>query len=251
MSPADRKKYIIAAAVVVVAIVVVVFVFRGRHKRPAAGAGGGFGAGAQAGRGGGYGGYGGYGGQGAQAGAPAAPGQAGFGYGGGGPQQPAAVAATPAAGGAPMLGVIRIGRGSEVRTRVDPFLTFEPEPVPTPVELLVPLPAVTLQAGGLRPAGVQEVAVGEAAIAGRRVSGLLFDEGAYAILEAGPGQAFVVKPGDIVQGYRVTAISRDSIFVDDPEGKHWQVRLRGLGVGGAASTSSRVGGLPESPPSEE
>jgi hypothetical protein len=235
MSPADRNKYLIAAGVVVVAIIIVVFVFRGRRKAPTGTAAGGFGAGTGL----------------AGPAAPGAPGQALPAPGGLAAAQPVAVAALPA-GGPPMLGVIRIGRGSEVRTRIDPLLTFEPPPAPTPIELLVPVPAVTLQEGGLRPSGIQEVTVGEGPeIARRRVSGLLFDEGAYAILDAGRGQASVVKPGDIVQGNRIIAISRDSVFVEDPEGKRWQVRLRGLGVGGAATSAARVGGMPESPPSQE
>jgi hypothetical protein len=226
MSPADRNKYLIAAGVVVVAIIIVIFVFRGRRKGPAGTGAGGFATGAQTA-------------------APGAPGAGAFGQ---PAPQPVAVAALPA-GGPPMLGVIRIGRGSEVRTRIDPTVTFEELPPITPVEALVPLPAVTLQEGGLRPAGIQEVTVGQGPeIARRRVSGLLFDEGAYAILDAGGGQASVVKPGDIVQGNRIVAISRDSVFVEDPEGKRWQVRLRGLGVGGAATGATRAGGMPESPP---
>jgi len=143
-----------------------------------------------------------------------------------------------------------LGSGSAVKTRPDPFLTFVPPPQPPPPELAIGMPLVMLQTGGLRPTGVEEMVV--AGIARRRVSGLLFDEGAYAILEGDQGQAFVVKPGDVVQGNRVIAISRDSIFVEDQEGKRWQVRLRGAGPasGAEATTSSVIGGMPESPPAE-
>jgi len=230
MSTADRNKVIIAAAVVVVALVVIVFMLRGRRRPQRAGPAGGFGAAEQA---------------------PAAPpGEA--------PAPPPGTTEAPAAPEAAeaavaeaglMMGAIRIGRGTEVRTRQDPLLTFDPPPQPVPPELVVNPPPVTLQPGGIRPRGI-EVALGEeAAIGQSRVSGLLFDEGAYAILENAQGQAFVVKPGDVVEGNRITAIARDSIFLIDSEGERWQVRLRGKGPVGSTQ-SARAGsveGMPEVP----
>jgi len=236
LSQIDRKKLVIVAGVVVLALIVLVFVLKGGKRR-----------GRQAGPAGAFpaAGQGTAGTETATAPAPGAPGA-----------QPAAQGEEMAAAAPPsaaMLGPIRIGRGSEVRTRPDPLLTFEPRPVPTPAELVVNPPPVNLRAGGLRPVGVSEIAVaGTAEIGHHRVAGLMFDEGAYAILEDGPGQTFVVKPGDIVQGNRITAIARDSIYLVDPEGRRWQVQLRGKGPGGASLSESgtTIEGMPGSPPEE-
>ena len=227
MSPADRNKILIAGGVALIAIIVIVFFLRGR--KPSRGGGGGaFTETAQV----------------EGAGAPPAPGQPA-------PGQPAAAA--PAGEGeavaapevSPMLGVIRVGSGPAEPSRPDPLLTFEPPPQPTPPELLVSLPAVTLQPGGLRPGGPSDVP----RVSGRRVAGLLFDDQAYAILEEDE-ETFVVKPGDVVDGIRITAIARDSIFLVDSEGRRWQVPLRGLGPGtrGGAGARTSVSGMPEMPP---
>jgi hypothetical protein len=105
--------------------------------------------------------------------------------------------------------------------------------------MLVQFPTVALQPGGLRPAGPAEVV----AIGQRRVAGVLFNERPWAILEQ-EGETFIVKPGDIVDGVRVTAIARDAIFVVDPEGRRWQVPLRGPEPTAALA---RTGGMPELP----
>jgi hypothetical protein len=147
-----------------------------------------------------------------------------------------------------MLGVVKMGRGSEVRTRDDPFVTFDPPPQPVPVELVVNPPPVALQDGGLRPVGGM-IDVADLGIGMNRVSGLLFNEGAYAILESGRGEAFVVKPGDVVQGHRITAIARDSIYLTDPDSRRWRVPLRSKDPGGApaARISTTIRGMPETP----
>jgi hypothetical protein len=134
-----------------------------------------------------------------------------------------------------------MGGGSSVLTRDDPFITFEPEPQPTPPELIVNLPPVSLQDGGLRPAGIPEVAE----IGHRRVAGLLFNDRAWAILER-EGETFIVKPGDRIDGNLITAIARDSVFLIDDQGRRWQVPLRGVGPGAGASApaASRVSAMP-------
>jgi len=243
MSAADRNKIAIAGAIAVVAIIAILFfVMRGRGKgQPPATAAGGFGVAQQ------------------QPGVPgaAAPGQAAPAAPGAGaavPGSPGAagveLAAAPAAAvaltvpGTPIL----MGAGPELPTRSDPFVTFNPPPVPVPPELTFSIPPVTLQQGGLRPPGVTEVAAGT--IGRRRVAGLLFDEGAWAILEQ-DGKTFIVKPGDVVEGNRITAIGPGAIFVTDPEGRRWRVTLRSLapGAGAAGATaSSTVPGMPETPP---
>ncbi len=246
LSQIDRKKLMIAAGVVVLALVVLVFVMRG-GKGPGRGAGqaGGFGRAGQT-----------AGAAGTEA-TPAPPAAGQQGRRGGRRGQAAGGQTTAAAPGAAAatapgtLGAVRAGTGSEVRTRPDPFLTFEaPTPPPAP-ELAVNPPPVNLRAGGIRPVPLTEVATGNG-IGRNRVAGLMFDEGAYAILDAGGGQTFVVKPGDIVQGNLITAIARDSIYLVDSEGKRWQVQLRGLGPGGASlsAPSSTTAGMPESPPAQ-
>ena len=230
LSQIDRKKLVIVAGVVVLALIVLVFVLKGGKRR---------------------------GRRGGPAGAFTAEGETPAGTETPAAPTPGAPGTAPApeeqAAAAAMLGPIRLGRGSEVRTRSDPFLTFEPPPAPPPPELVVNPPPVNLRAGGLRPVGLSEIAVaGTAEIGRNRVAGLMFDEGAYAILEAGPGQTFVVKPGDIVQGNLITAIARDSIYLVDPEGRRWQVQLRGKGPGGASlsETAGTIEGMPGSPPEQ-
>jgi hypothetical protein len=235
MSAADRNKILIAGGIAIVAIIAIVLFLRGRGaKQPAETGAGAFGTGTQ----------------GAGQFATATPGQAT-------PSAPGGVApATPgtalAAEGAAAPAETRypgtpivMGTGPQLPGRKDPFVTFNPPPVPVPPEVTANLPVVTLQTGGLRPPGVAEAA---GPLGRRRVAGLLFNEGAWAILEQ-EGQAFIVKPGDVVGGNRITAIGPDSIFVTDSEGKRWRVSLRALAPGGeAAAASTSVPGMPETPP---
>jgi hypothetical protein len=226
MGPADRNKILIAGGVAVVAIALILFfVLRGR--RPAVPAGAGFGAGQAVEQ--------------AEAGGPGqmpAPGEAEPAA-AGGEEAPAAVAAAPSVS----VGVVEMGTGPAEPTRTDPFETFHPPPVPTPPELLVPLPTVAL--GPLRPPG----AGAGPRVGNRRVAGLLFNDQAWAILEDEDGQTFIVKPGDVVDGIRITAIARDSIYLMDSDGRKWQVPLRGLGPGSTAvGARSTVSALPSLPP---
>ncbi len=234
MSPADRNKVIIGAAVIVVVVAVVFLVMRSRRPAPPdAGAGGWSTAtGTEAG--------------GAGAG-PAAPGEAP----GQVPRQVAEEAAALEGAEAlgeqvaqlgPLHGLVRMGIGSEEQSREDPTETFEPPPQPTPEELKVSLPPVTLYEGGIRPGGPLDRPM----IGGRRVAGLLFNDQAWAILEDNR-ETFIVKPGDVVAGIRVTAIARDSIYVEDEGGNRWTVSLRGLGPSARAATST-VSGMPALPP---
>jgi hypothetical protein len=232
MNPADRKKIMIAGGIALAAILAIAFfVLRGRGGKQEAGPAAGF-AGTEATE---------------TAGGPAAP------VGGGGPPAPGQEAPQAAggegavaapAGPAPMVGVIQMGSGPAEPTRPDPFLTFEPPPQPTPPELLVGLPLVGIVPGGLRPGGA--VATTVARVGNRRVAGLLFNDQAWAILENEDGETFIVKPGDVVDGIRITAIARDSLFLKDSDGKRWQVILRSMGPG--ARAGSTVSGMPETPP---
>jgi len=232
MSPADRKKILIAGGIALVAIIVLIFILRARGGGSAAVGPGDFAGGDV---------------QAEEGAAPAATGEA--------PatgETPAAPGATEAAAGegeaaegeaaAVRAGnVIRMGGGSSVMTRDDPFITFEPEPQPARPELIVNLPPGHLPSRGLRPAGIPEVAQ----IGRRRVAGLLFNDRAWAILER-EGETFIVKPGDRIDGNLITAIARDSVFLIDDQGRRWQVPLRGLGPGAGASApaASRISGMP-------
>lgn len=235
MSAADRNKLLIAGGVLLVAIIVIVFLLRGRSARqgttgaagfagpaqpaaagaPAVGAGTGATAPGQA--------------------APAAPGGA-FGAGGAAGEQQVAVAPD-------MVGAVRIGSGPGEPTRRDPFVTFDPPPQPRPAEVRANLPPVSLQTGGLRPPGLPE-SLGQ--VARRRVAGLLFNDGAWAILEQ-DNEAFIVKPGDVVDGNRITAIGPEAIYVTDSDGRRWKVHLRSLAPGTAAPAGT-VPGMPAMPP---
>ena len=239
MNFADKKKVMIAGGIAAVAVILLlVFVLKGGKKSgPGAGPGGGRGRGAAAGGG-------------AQtpqtAGAPA-PGQVGAGAAGGGAAAPAPAAGEQVAAATKLYGAVGIGTGEmSALTRPDPLITFDPPPpVITPEEKL-PLPLVITVAGGLRPAG-ESAGITET-IANRRVAGVKFNGGAWAILEKDGEKSFVVKPGDVIEGTKITAISRDSIYVTDPDGQPWQVPLRGAGPGGAMPvTTRRIPGLPESP----
>ncbi len=247
MQLTDKNKKLIAGGIALVAIVLIAFfVLRGRGGGTESGAAaGGF---AQAGAG-----------QGASPalGGAAAGTTAGAGRGGMGPGS-AGGAAVPGGGGAaapagpaapgtyPSVGLIKMGIGPAEPTRQDPFVTFNPPPQPIPPEVLVQLPPVGLVAGGLRPGGGVEAV---AKIGNRRVAGLLFNDQAWAVLEDEEGNTYVVKPGDVVEGMRITAISRDAIFLKDRDGKKWEVPLRGLGPGGqAGSPGTTAAAMPEMPP---
>jgi hypothetical protein len=253
MSAADRNKIIIAGGIALIAIILIVFFLRSRGGKQAAttAGGGGFGGTAQTAAGGAP-----------QAGGAAAPGQAAPAAPGGragaaagaggaaatGPAAPGAVQIAQApSSGAPYLGVVRMGTGASEPSRIDPFLTFEAPPAPIPPEVSAALPPVVLQTGGLRPGGLPENVGGP--LGQRRVAGLLFDDGAWAILEQ-DNQTFIVKPGDIVDGNRITAIGPDSIFVTDNQGRRWRVDLRALAPQGGSTAPSSVPGMPEAPPTD-
>jgi len=233
MNFGDKKKMLIAGGIAAVAIILLlVFVMKG--KKSAGGAGGAAG-GAGAG-----------GAQTAQTGTTPAPGQVG-----------AAAPGAPAAGvgrlvaGQNLFGSVSKGSGQmSALSRPDPLIYLEPPPPVITPEERTPLPAVITVAGGLRPGGSQAVGIAET-IANRRVAGVKFNGGAWAILEKEGEKTFVVKPGDVIEGTKITAIARDSVYVTDADGQRWQVPLRGSGPGGATPvTTRRLPGMPGSPSEE-
>lgn len=230
MNLTDRNKMIIAGGVAVVAILLVAFfVLRGRGPEEPAGGAGAFTQGEAV--------------EVATAdGAPAAPGAVSPGEAGG--EVSGEAPTGPTVG--PSVGVVQMGIGPSEPTRPDPFLSFEPPEPPTPPELLVSLPPVGVVAGGLRPGGIT---TDGPRVGDRRVAGLLFNDQAWAILEDESGETFIVKPGDVVDGIRITALSRNSIFLMDRDGMRWEVPLRGLGPGTTGGTvSSTVSAMPNMPP---
>lgn len=243
MNFADKKTIMIAGGVAAVAVILLlVFVVGGRKGHRGANAGAGMGAG-RAGRG-------------AQTGQTAGtptPGRLGATRTGAGAETPAGGGAPPAAGGEQaaagpsLFGSVATKSGHMAAlTRVDPLINFEAPPPQITPEERTPLPSVTVVAGGLRvtePSGITET------IADRRVAGVKFNGGAWAILVS-DRDSFVVKPGDVIEGTKIAAISRDSIYIVDPDGEPWQVPLRGAGPGGGASaaTVGRISGMPEGPP---
>lgn len=247
MSAADRNKILIAGGVVLLAIIVIVFfVMRGRGATPVAGGAGAFGGGGGAAQ---------TAGGPAQPAGGAAPGQAAPAAPGGAPAGPPAAGAAQAAQlgqaaageGGVYVGAIRMGGGPTEHSRPDMMLTFNPPIPPVPPEITANLPPSVLQVGGIRPPGLPAEA---GPLGRRRVAGLLFNDGAWAILEQ-EGQDFIVKPGDIVGGSRITSIGPDSIYIIDADGKPWRVALRSLAASGGGVESIAVPGMPEEPPAQE
>ena len=143
------------------------------------------------------------------------------------------------------VGVIAMGRGGDEPSRSDAFLTFEPKIPPPPPELQTPLPVVV--PGRIRPEQPAELAV----LGSRRVAGVKFNDRPWAILEEGD-EIFIVKPGDVVDGLRILAIARRSVYVEDSDGRRWEVPLRGREIAPAAEVrtpgASYVEGMPALPP---
>jgi hypothetical protein len=246
MNFADKKNILIVGGVAaVIVVVLLVFVMKGKKGSAGAGAGGGAATGARRAR------------RGAQTASAPAPGQVGAGAGApaaGAAPTPgavtpgaAALAGEQVAAGANLFGQVGKGTGQmSALTRSDPLINLEPPPPVITPEERTPLPPVITVAGGLRPAG-ETTGIMET-IANRRVAGVKFNGGAWAILVR-ENESFVVKPGDVIEGTRITAISRDSVYVTDPDDQQWQVPLRGSGPGGGATpvTTRRISGLPGEP----
>lgn len=223
MNPADRNKILIIGGVAVVAIAVIVFFFmRGRKPAQTVATGGGFGAEVAA--------------------VPAGGGEAPA---GGGLEGAAGGAEAPVELAQQWVGAIAMGRGGDEPSRSDPLLTFEPKIEPPPPELQTPLPPTL--GGPIRPPQPTEIAM----LGTRRVAGVKFNERPWAILEEG-NETFIVKPGDVVDGLRILAIARQSVYVEDSEGNRWGVPLRGRGTGSAAEVRtpgvSYIEGMPDLPP---
>ena len=223
MNPADRNKVLIIGGIAIVAIAVIVFFFmRSRKSAETADTGGGFGTQVAA--------------------VPAGGGGAPL---GGGPAGAVGEGEAVPELGQQWVGVIAMGRGGDEGSRSDSFLTFERKIPPPPPEADIPLPMVV--GGPIRPPQPTEMAV----LGTRRVAGVKFNERPWAILEEG-NETFIVKPGDVVDGLRILAIARQSIYVEDSEGNRWGVPLRGRGTGSAAEVRtpgvSYIEGMPELPP---
>ncbi len=126
--------------------------------------------------------------------------------------------------------------GQKEPNRPDPFAS-QPQPPRPPPEPVVPvLPVVMPMPNGIRIEGVGEVQV----VALRRTAGLLWNQEAYGLLEMG-GEYYVVRPGDPVGEYQVSAITRDAIVLYSPSlGKNIRLPLQGP----RATQSEQVGSPP-------
>jgi hypothetical protein len=114
--------------------------------------------------------------------------------------------------------------GEKEEIRPDPFvLQIPPKPVKPPTPPPPPaLPAIALTEGGIR---VQRT-TGPATTL-RRTAGLLFNDQVYGLLQLGDS-TYIVRPGDTVQEYVVSAITRDAIVLYSPVlRKQIQVPLQG------------------------
>jgi len=155
---------------------------------------------------------------------------------------PALAASATTSGGMP-LGPDGVYGGAREASRQDPFISqpapyVPPPPPPTPV-----LPAIYNVLGGLR---VQATAEKRSTL--RRTAGLVWNHDVYGLLEIG-GETYIVRPGDKVENYLVSAITRDAIVLYSGELKKYiQVPLQGPGAErpeeqGAAPVTE-IGNLP-------
>jgi hypothetical protein len=109
----------------------------------------------------------------------------------------------------------------------DPFktATLPPQPIRVAMAPSVAVPALNIvRYRGGRPRGPAgdptpdggDVAISstpaQTALNGRRVSGIMFSNGVYALLEQN-GQTYTVQPGDMVEGDRVLSIEADGIMM--------------------------------------
>jgi len=137
--------------------------------------------------------------------------------------------------------------GEKEPNRPDPFISQIP-PIPiVPIQPPLPpsLPAVIPMAGGIR---VQESLVPVTTL--RRTVGILWNDQVYGVLQLGD-QTYIVRPGDTVSEYTVSAITRDSIVLYSPAmHKQIQVPLQGprselpeqIGEGPITESFGAVGG---------
>jgi hypothetical protein len=90
--------------------------------------------------------------------------------------------------------------------------TATPSVVVPPLDIVryVPRPTSVVNSGGGNPSS--DPGATAAASPGRRVSGIMFNNGVYALLEQN-GQTYTVQPGDMVEGDRVIAIEADAVLM--------------------------------------
>lgn len=132
------------------------------------------------------------------------------------------------------------------RGRTDPF---EPwwEARPAVLSMIAPMRLAPASLGGqppTEPVEIREPPMG-------RVAGILTGDGAYALLER-PDGVMVVKPGDVVAGYRVDAIRASSVVLRRRDGNRTYTQIvpltdiptMGFMAPGAGSGMMAPGGAP-------
>ena len=115
-----------------------------------------------------------------------------------------------AAGGAAQTAAVPPKNTTPPAHRVDPFMPWWDTTPPPPPVLSVVAPvrvAITDSAAKQNQPGIEIKEVPN-----RRVAGILSGNGVYALID-GPGGQTVVKPGDMIDDYRVAAINPDSVVL--------------------------------------
>jgi hypothetical protein len=119
--------------------------------------------------------------------------------------------------------------GTKEPTRADPFIPIKPPGLTvrksngrTAEFVVLPIPVPDTS-------GPLSVRDDRARKVSRRAAGVLWNNEVYGLLQIGQ-ETYIVRPGDIVEGYRVTAITRDAIVLYSPDlRREIQLPLQGPG----------------------
>jgi hypothetical protein len=149
---------------------------------------------------------------------------------GGGGQQAAATGGPPPKDQTPPPGA-----------RPDPFRPWwDTRPIPPPV-LSFTAPIRIASANTAKPDVQPGIEIQE--VPNRRVAGILTGNGIYALLDGGPGDPMVVKPGDVTaDGYRVVMINSSSVTLKKTVNTQTFTQVVPLSDAGATTQMSSPGG---------
>jgi hypothetical protein len=146
-----------------------------------------------------------------------------------------AASATLVSGGMP-IGPDGVYGGAREPNRPDPFLSQPAPPMPKPKPPTPNLPPIYNVPVGIR---VQQTNARQASL--RRTAGLVWNGNVYGLLELG-GEIYIVRPGDKVANYTVSAITREAIVLYSSDLKKYiEVPLEGPG---AERQETESGGAP-------
>jgi hypothetical protein len=138
---------------------------------------------------------------------------------------PAPPAVTVSASDVMPMGPGGVYGGAKEPIRPDPFISQWAPPAPKPKLQMPVLPAILNETLGLR---VQQINISKASL--RRTAGLVWNGSVYGLLEMG-GETYIVRPGDKVGDYTVSAITRNAIVLYNAELKKFiEIPLQGTGA---------------------